>query len=216
MLHSQDKLISRDSYYEHLRRDILVHVPNSAKTVLSVGCGTGLTEAELVRRGVEVFAIEIDHKAAVRARQFGLTVLKGNASEIDIRQVGKVFDCIIYADILEHLPDPVAVLGQHVERLQSNGTVIVSVPNFRHYSVFWQLFVLGRVKYMDAGILDRTHFRMTTRKMVLEWFHQIGLQSLSYEYNIPSRRDKLISAIFLGTLKEYLARKILLVGTKPL
>lgn len=86
------------------------------------------------------------------ARERGLIVLEGDVSTIDVGQASEFFDCLIYADVLEHLPDPVAVLRRHVEGLQNNGTVIISVPNFRHYSVLWQLFIPGPVHYKDTGI----------------------------------------------------------------
>lgn len=127
---------------------------------------------------------------------------------------GELYDCIIYGDVLEHIPDPLSVLQRHVASLKKNGTVIVSVPNFRHYSVLRQLFVHGHVRYADAGILDRTHLRITTRKMVLEWFELAGLILTFLKYILPRRRYKLISAASLGLLREFLATQILAVGRK--
>lgn len=202
------------SYYEHFRPSILEQVPATAKCVLSVGCAAGVTESELVNRGVKVIGIEIDHEAAALARQRGLTVLEGDVSTIDVSQVCESFDCLVYADVLEHLPDPLTVLQRHVERLKSDGTVIVTVPNFRHYSVLWQLFVLGRVRYKQAGILDRTHLRITTRRMVTEWFDQVGLEPVFCSYQISRRRDKLISSVSFRSLREFLGSQILVVGKK--
>lgn len=201
-------------YFEHFRGDVIAAVPLDVKTVLSVGCAAGVTESELVRRGVKVVGIEINHEAAMKARQRGLIVLEGDASIIDIGQASESFDCLVYADVLEHLTDPVTVLRRHVERLKSNGTVIVTVPNFRHYSVFWQLFVLGHIRYKNAGILDRTHLRITTRKMVIGWFHKVGLEPVFQNYHISRRRIKLISAVSFGLLREFLGSQILVVGKK--
>ena len=158
-IHSDPDRISK--YYEMFRNDVLPIIPDSAKCVLSVGCAAGITEAELVKRGIKVVGVEINHEAAIIARQRGITVLEGDASEIDVGIVDKLYDCIIYADILEHLPDPVSVLKRHVQSLKAGGTVYISVPNFRHYSIFWQLFARGHIRYRDAGILDRTHLRIT-------------------------------------------------------
>lgn len=202
------------SYYEHFRQIVLKHIPVTARCVLSVGCAAGVTESELVRRGVKVVGIEIDHEAATIARQRGLTVLEGDASTVDIGQCGESFDCLVYADILEHLPEPVTVLRQHVERLQNNGTVIITVPNFRHYVILWELFILGHIQYEDTGILDRTHLRITTRKMVIGWFHKVGLKPIFWNYQIHRRRDKLISTVSFGLLRGFLATQILVVGKK--
>jgi 2-polyprenyl-3-methyl-5-hydroxy-6-metoxy-1,4-benzoquinol methylase len=202
------------SYYEQFRPDIISAVPPDARTVLSVGCAAGRTEAELVKRGIKVVGVEINPEAAKIARQRGLTILDGDVSEIDVAVAGEFYDCIIYADVLEHLPDPLSVLQRHVSSLKKGGTVIISVPNFRHHSVFQQLFVHGHISYTDAGVLDRTHLRITTRKMVLEWFELAGLQKTFLKYVIPRRRDRLISAALLGLLREFMATQILTVGRK--
>lgn len=201
-------------YYEHFRPRVLEHIPVSATCVLSVGCAAGVTESELVRRGVKVVGIEINHKAAMKARQRGLIMLEGDASAVDIGECGESFDCLVYGDVLEHLPDPVTVLRRHVKSLKTDGTVIVTVSNFRHYSVFWQLFVLGHIQYEDAGILDRTHLRITTRKMVLEWFEKVGLKPVFCNYQIHRRRVKLISIVSFGLLREFLGSQIFVLGKK--
>jgi len=202
-------------YFEYFRSDIIEVVPATARYVLSVGCAAGKTEAELVKRGIKVVGLEINHKAATIARQRGLTVLEGDASKIDVGTSSNSYDCLIYADVLEHLPDPVAVLKRHVKSLKPNGIVYVCVPNLRHYSVFWQLFVRGRVNYVDAGILDRTHLRITTRKMVLGWFEQTGIEPMNCKYLMYRRREKLVSACLFGLAKEFIAVQVGLVGRKP-
>jgi len=197
-----------------LRHSLFEHVPKTAKCVLSVGCANGITEAELVKQGMKVVGVEINPEAAEIARQRGLIILEGDASEIDVSVAGELYDCIIYGDVLEHLPDPLSVLQRHVTSLKKNGTVIVFVPNFRHYSVFWQLFVRGHIKYVDAGILDRTHLRITTRKMVLEWLELAGVRLSIFKYCISGRRNRLVSTVLLGMFREFMATQIVVVGRK--
>jgi SAM-dependent methyltransferase len=201
----------RRLYYEHCRQDILALVPPGVHSVLSVGCAGGATEAELVRRGAVVVGVELDHEAAERARERGLIVIKGDASQVDVSGYGP-FDCILYADVLEHLPDPLTVLRRHMESLRPGGVVCVSVPNFRHYSVLWQLFIRGGVEYREAGILDKTHLRITTRRMVTDWFARSGLDPRDCRYVIAGRRNRLLSACLLGLGQEFLATQVCLVG----
>jgi len=202
------------SYYEYYRGDVVAAVPAGAKCVLSVGCAAGVTEAELVRRGMKVVGVEINSEAAENARQRGVTILEGDVSEIDVNINDQLYDCIIYADILEHLADPVAVIKRHVKYLKPGGIVYVSIPNFRHYSVFWELFVRGHVRYKDAGILDRTHLRMTTRKMVLAWFEQAGLKLVQWKYINNGKKAKLISACFLWLAQEFTTVQIGVIAKK--
>lgn len=209
-----NKETSISPYFEFFRSEIVNIVPAKTKYVLSVGCAAGKSEAELVERGMKVIGVEMNHEAAQKARQRGLTVLEGDVSEVDIDVAGQPYDCLIYADVLEHLPDPAAILNRHVAKLKAGGTVIVSVPNFRYYSVFWNLFVLGHIKYVDSGILDRTHLRVTTRKMVLEWFELADVELVNSKHIMHRRRDKLASACLFNLPKEFLARQLIIVGAK--
>lgn len=202
------------SYFSMFRQDIVDIVPVNAKHVLSFGCATGLTEAELVKRGVNVTGVEINPKAAEIARQRGLAVLEGDASKIDIASENKVYDCIIYADVLEHLPEPEEILKKHIHYLKSGGIVYLSIPNFRYWSVLWQLFIRGRVEYADAGVLDRTHLRITTRKMALKWLKDLNLEVISVKHIIYGRKNKIISNCLFGLAKEFLAEQISIVGKK--
>jgi hypothetical protein len=72
------------------------------------------------------------------------------------------FDWITFADVLEHLADPAAVL-RHLSRwLAPAGRILCSLPNVRHHSVVLPLLVKGRWTYEPEGILDRTHLRFFT------------------------------------------------------
>ena len=200
------------SYYSHIRHDVLAHVPPNVKRVLSIGCGEGQTEAQLVARGVQVTAIELNPVAAKVAAAAGIEVVCGDASSSTLFSSGVLFDCLIYSDVLEHIMDPESVLREHLPLLAPEGIVIVSVPNFRHYAVFWELFVAGHVHYTDAGFFDRTHLRITTRRMIQEWFSNVGLQTKEIDYRMNRTRDKLVSKASLGLLREFLAQQVILVG----
>ena len=201
------------SYYSHCRNEILDHIPADVESVLSVGCGSGITESELVKRGIKVVGIELNPDAAEEAKLRGLTILNGDAMDVRIDEIEGLFSCLIYADVLEHVIDPAAILERHVKFLKEDGWVIVSVPNFRHYSVFQRLFLRGCINYTDAGILDRSHLRITTRKMVLNWFKQAGLQCQTYEYLMGPKR-KMFSFLTGGIFQEFLAKQVILIGRK--
>ena len=206
--------MKQDNYYNLLRTDILEIIPPNISSLLSVGCATGRTEFELIKRGIDVFGIEYNLEAAKVARQRGITIIEGDASSVDVGFFQRDFDFIVYADILEHLYDPVSVLRRHIFYLKPGGKIYISVPNFRHYSVLWELFVRGRIDYTDAGILDKTHIRMTTRKMVLAWLNEVGLSNVNLNYIIHSRRYRFLSACLWGLAREFIASQIGVVADK--
>ncbi|MGC1274996.1 MAG: methionine biosynthesis protein MetW [Planctomycetaceae bacterium] len=203
-----------ERYYAHCRNDILAEVPAAARNILSIGCGAGATEGELVRAGARVVGIEMNPSAAAAARRRGLVVIEGDAGAASAKLADERFDCLIYADILEHLTDPVAVLQSHVGLLEPGGTVIISVPNFRYHAVARDLFLKGHVRYTDSGIFDRTHVRMTTCRMVEEWLGLVGLVRTGLNYRIAMRRERMLNAVSLGVLREFLARQVIVVATK--
>lgn len=200
-------------YFEIFRKDVIAAVPPDAKRVLSIGCATGKTEEVLIKKGIEVVGVELNPEAAEIARERGLTILEGDASEVDVNIDGKYYDCIIYADVLEHLLDPVAVLKRHMKSLKHGGIVYITVPNFRHYSVFWQLFVRGRIRYKNAGILDRTHLRITTRKMVEDWLKSTDIEKCSHSF-LRYPRDKWLNYISFGLLEEFISFQFSILGRK--
>jgi SAM-dependent methyltransferase len=206
--------MSADNYFAHCRRDILAEIPAGCRNALSVGCGAGATERELVKSGVRVVGIEPYPAAASVARQRGIVVLEGDALATSERLADERFDCLIYADVLEHLTDPVAVLREHVKRLDAGGTVVISVPNFRYHGVARDLFVRGHVRYTDAGIFDRTHVRITTRRMIEEWLDEVGLTPTKTSYRIAMRRERLLDRASFGLFREFLARQVIVVAVR--
>jgi 2-polyprenyl-3-methyl-5-hydroxy-6-metoxy-1,4-benzoquinol methylase len=82
------------------------------------------------------------------------------------------FDCILFADVLEHLRDPAAVLRRCIPALKESGKIIVSVPNVANIVVRLSL-LLGRFEYMDRGILDRTHFRFFTLRSLKQMMNDV-------------------------------------------
>ena len=92
------------------------------------------------------------------------------------------FDVIIFADVLEHLAWPIGVLRGYLDLLKDGGSVIVSLPNVGLWSVRLDL-LLGRFRYEETGVLDRTHLRFFTRRTALEMIEQAGLEVVRRTYN---------------------------------
>jgi 2-polyprenyl-3-methyl-5-hydroxy-6-metoxy-1,4-benzoquinol methylase len=204
------------SYFQHIRHDLIKYVCHpEIKTILSVGCAYGRTEKVLIDQyGKTVYGVEFDKDAAKVAAKNGVRVIGDDANKIDPSEVKLVFDCIIFADVLEHLYDPFDVLKRCTALLKEGGIVCISVPNFRHYSVLYTLFVKGIVRYRNSGIFDKGHLRITTRKMVIEWLDACGLKLQAVEPVFWGRRNKYLSMLFLNSLSDFIAQQMIVVGRK--
>jgi methionine biosynthesis protein MetW len=143
------------------------------KRVLDVGCGTGSLSRLLVDlRGALVVGIEPDPKRATIARKRGIDARDGFFDEATASSLGK-FDVVVFADVLEHLPDPASALQLTRQVLKSDGMVIVSVPNVAHWSVRLEL-LFGRFNYQSCGIMDATHLRWFTEYSLRAFFESSG------------------------------------------
>jgi methionine biosynthesis protein MetW len=149
-------------------------VPREGR-VLDVGCGTGnVTMVVQELRRARVVGIEPDAERANLAKGRGLEVIQGYLTNELARTLGR-FDAVIFADVLEHLADPLPLLQLGCSVLASRGVVVMSVPNVAHWSVRWDL-LRGRFDYDEYGIMDATHLRWFTADSILRWLKNGGLE----------------------------------------
>jgi methionine biosynthesis protein MetW len=163
-------------YYEHDRPEILEAIPRNASRVLDVGCGSGgLGQHLKQRQGARVWGIEVMPEAAKRAAQRLDKVWNAQVEQVLLEiPDDEAFDCIVTADVLEHLVDPWTVLGALGRRLTRGGTLVASIPNVGHWEVVRDLLE-GSWRYTAEGLLDRTHLRFFTRRSIRELFWTAGL-----------------------------------------
>jgi methionine biosynthesis protein MetW len=164
--------------YEGDRPEVQALVPAGARRVLDLGCAAGALGAGLkARQGDrEVVGIELDAGYAATAAGRLDRVVEGDAVAALARGDLGSFDCIVAADVLEHLVDPWAALRRAVELLEPGGTVVISLPNVRFFDTFWQLAVHGRWPLREQGIFDSTHLRWFTLRDARGLAEQAGLR----------------------------------------
>lgn len=179
-----------------LRRD------GSAR-ILDVGCGAGLLFPALAPFG-EVQGVESD---ALAAEQSG--ALRGRiwiGSFDDYHPPGR-FDLVIMADVLEHLPEPVAALRKAGSLLAPGGQLLVTVPAFRW---LWTLHdeINGHVTRYSASELSAVATEaglQTTR--VRYFFGWLVLPKLAVRLHERVRRmDPRLPAVPAGWVNEALIR----------
>jgi 2-polyprenyl-3-methyl-5-hydroxy-6-metoxy-1,4-benzoquinol methylase len=132
--------------------------PGSA--VLEIGAATGYMSKAIQARGCAVVAVEKDPEAASLARAAGIDVRTGRLEEVGLSDT---FDCLVLADVLEHVPDPDEFFEKALRHLRPGGWVVLSVPNVAHWSLRWSL-LRGRFDYTRTGLLDDTHLRFYTAR----------------------------------------------------
>jgi len=186
-----DECGSDRSYYRQVRRDVEAMIPAGVSRILDIGCGEGALGRVLLEKGAaEVVGIEADPASSEAARKNLTRVFRGDVETIDFPFVDGYFDCVVLADVLEHMRDPLSILKKVKRCLSDSGVVVVSIPNVRFMGVIGQL-ADGRWEYKDAGILDRTHLRFFTRKEMEVLFRDAGFELEGISENLVPEYDSI-------------------------
>jgi SAM-dependent methyltransferase len=221
MLPAMDAQVLRErrrAAYETTRPEVQAAVPLTARRILDLGCASGALGAALKQRqGAEVVGVELQpdyarDAEAVLDRVICSDVANALASP---HELGR-FDCVIAADVLEHLVDPWAALANAVEILDSGGTAVVSLPNVQYLKTLLTL-VRGTWPREDDGLFDRTHLRWFTLRDARTLLEQAGLEVVAVDsrYWFHGRTLRLVRIAGRLGLAPFLAGQFVLVGRKP-
>ena len=204
------------------RDDILNLIPNNVKKVLDIGCSTGaLGEQIKQKNNIEVVGIELSEQMAKIAKNKLDKVIIGDTERINLADylMPDYFDCIIFADILEHLKDPWKILKGATSFLSDEGVIIASIPNVRHIDTIINLLFKGYWPYRERGIHDKTHLRFFTLKNIVEMFAEAGLKIVRVErnYRIIEKHHRLnrFSKYFVFPfIRDFITFQYLIVAKK--
>lgn len=202
---------------------ILSLVPREAGRILDVGCGAGATGHELKKEaGREVIGVEIHEPAAEKAADRMDKIILGDIETMDL-PYEEYFDCIICADVLEHLHDPWNTLKKLSKYLKSGGHLVASIPNVRYWHVLKNLLFFGEWEYTEGGVLDRTHLRFFTRNGITRLCEGAGfrVELISHIMGLESRiihmsinKTRLFDRLTLGLFRDFLVFQFLVKARK--
>jgi len=128
--------------------------------ILDVGTSEGYLGAILKKQGHWLAGVEREGAAAEQAEGYYDVFHHADIEQFDF-PYRREFDFLLFADVLEHLRDPAAVIRRSLPCLKKTGQIIVSVPNVANFVIRMSL-LFGRFDYDERGILDRTHLRFFT------------------------------------------------------
>ena len=115
----------------HFGGDSSSRDPLAGKTALDVGCGAGLLCEPLARMGAAVTGVDAAAEnvevARVHAARSGLAI-DYRAGEIAEQGLGQ-FDVVASMEVIEHVSDPAAFVGELARPLKPDGLLLLSTPN---------------------------------------------------------------------------------------
>ncbi len=173
-------------------------IPKDARQVIDVGCGAGALGASIKRAlpDAQVRGVERVPSQAERAKRVLDDAVAADAAAPP-PSAWPVADCLVFADVLEHLVDPWATLSAWRARSAPKAWAVISIPNVSHVSVVSGLR-RGRFDYANEGLLDRTHLRFFTRVGACNLVEKAGFEiarlERTFAYPGPALRRKLLTA----------------------
>jgi len=162
--------------------------PNSS--ILEFGPAHGrMTKFLKENLNCNVTIVEIDEEAGQEASKYAtFSILGPEAGDIEKfywAEMENTFDYIIFADVLEHLRDPLSVLEATYPLLKDTGSILISIPNIGHNAVLIDLWN-GKWNYRGTGILDDTHLKFFTRSSLKTMVESAGF-AIKNEFNAINR-----------------------------
>jgi 2-polyprenyl-6-hydroxyphenyl methylase / 3-demethylubiquinone-9 3-methyltransferase len=152
----------------------------AGRQVLDVGCGGGLLAEGMARRGARVLGIDLAPEALavahLHAMEAGVAVeYRQVAVETLAESAAAGFDVVTCLEMLEHVPDPAAIVAALARLVRPGGHVIVSTIN-RNAKAF-ALAIVG-AEYVMRLLPKGTHryARLIRPSELARWARGAGLE----------------------------------------
>jgi 2-polyprenyl-6-hydroxyphenyl methylase / 3-demethylubiquinone-9 3-methyltransferase len=191
-----------------LRLDYIDRIAGLAgKRVLDVGCGGGILSESMAGRGAEVTGIDLGEKALKVAQlhrlESGTDVSYQLISvETLAEQEPESFDMVTCMEMLEHVPDPAAIVRACAKLVKPGGRVFFSTlnrnPKSYLYAVIGAEYVLNM---LPKGTHEYGKFIKPSELSV--WCRQAGLDVMGMagmSYNPLSKRYSLNADVSVNYL----------------
>ena len=152
--------------YQGINTDKTADQGLMGKKVLDVGCGGGILAESMALRGADVTGIDLGTEnlkaATLHAKQSGLDKTL-RYQHIAVEQLAATyagqFDVVTCMEMLEHVPDPAAIVDACFKLLAPGGVCVLSTINRNPKSYFFAIIGAEYVlRLLDRGTHDYAKF----------------------------------------------------------
>ena len=194
-----------------LRMGFLTQITSLAgKRVLDIGCGGGILAEAMARQGAQVVAIDMAEASLSVARLHQLE----SKLDIDYRRIPAEelaelepasFDIVTCLEMLEHVPDPSAIVSACQKLVKPEGEVLFSTINRNPKSY---LFAIIGAEYILNLLPRGTHeyAKFIRPSELAGWARDAGLElqeQRGMTYNLLSKRYSLGKDLDVNYLAHY-------------
>lgn len=221
-----DELLNRGDPAEPRRRVALLTrlASTRRRLLLDVGFGDGTFLDQAADMGWQAIGLEVSVEAAVKVAPTHRVVV-GTLESVALDPAP--VDVVTFWDVLEHLPNPGAVVKQAAVRLPEGGLVAATMPSAASFTARIER---GRWRYYDLGTyghlvhLSPHHLRRLFEQAGLEVIYTETTGSVDLRHSVGTSSAKGIRGTVLDKLSGVLARlapvmkrgnTLLMVGRRP-
>jgi 2-polyprenyl-6-hydroxyphenyl methylase/3-demethylubiquinone-9 3-methyltransferase len=182
----------------------------AGRRVADVGCGGGLLAEGMARRGARVLGIDLSSEAVAVAKlhalETGVTVdYREMAAEALASAEPGAFDLVTCLEMLEHVPDPAAVVAATARLVRPGGDVVFSTINRNARS--FALAIVG-AEYLMRLLPMGTHryARLIRPSELSRWARAAGLELVDLAglaYDPFARRARLSGDVSVNYLAHF-------------
>lgn len=101
---------------------------NANKSVLEIGCGSGLFMEKLQQKSIICTGLELNEEAVIEGRKKGLNILKEDVIQHSQENISR-YDVVYCFQVLEHITKVHNFIQACLDALKVGGKFIVGVPN---------------------------------------------------------------------------------------
>lgn len=123
-----------------------------ASVLVDVACGGGLLAPHVAHLGHRHVGVDLSATATAVAQTHGVQVVRGDAQRLPLADA--VADVVVAGEVLEHVPDLAAAVGEACRVLRPGGTLVVDTIADTWWGRFSSITVAERV---PAGPPRRLH-----------------------------------------------------------
>ena len=147
-----DSVIPLQRYWQRARHRIVLGFARAGGATLDIGCGS----SRIIRDLPDAVGLDVQQRKLRFLARRHPRLVRASLDRLPFR--AGAFDTVICSEVIEHVPDTPAVLGEMTRVLRPGGTLVVGTPDYDR--VLWRLIEWVYGKVMPGGYAHEhiTHF----------------------------------------------------------
>ncbi len=205
-----NNLSENKSYSNQVNFPVDKYIEGNNKLVLDVGCGAGIHGAYFRELGHTVDGITLSENEKRSSEKSMRNVYIYNLENGLPKDLNDTFDYIFCSHVIEHIAYPEKLLLDIKSKLNSNGKLIIAVPNALQYNSRIS-FLKGVFPEHDSGIWDYTHLRWYTPLKMRRLLEKFEFRIMIEDYDVPMPMNSIFK-IFPKYITNYIRKLLKLIS----